>query len=283
MSAEPALSVKDAHGRQISLLNDASCPVVTPQEQQQQQQQTNQSNSNRRRYHCTEPGCKKSFTTSGHLARHNRIHTGEKNFNCLYPGCPSRFSRQDNMMQHYRTHMSSKSRRHPYHHHHQQYPPQHHQPLPSSLHHHTPSPPSLGIPPERKLLPQLHRHKHIRTDSKEHNLRSLHQACLTTSIQHRYQPYRIPTYQQQQPSVTSWPHHPLPHLLHKPRSSSTPTISFVCQSPPSMNYQHRHQINATRLNNDSHHPSTNTPPTTTKKPEDDSDLLQLANIVSTFG
>ncbi|KAI7876390.1 hypothetical protein K492DRAFT_181791 [Lichtheimia hyalospora FSU 10163] len=71
----------------------------------------NESNTNRRKYHCTEPGCNKSFTTSGHLARHNRIHTGEKNFPCLFPGCQSRFSRQDNMMQHYRTHMSPKSRR----------------------------------------------------------------------------------------------------------------------------------------------------------------------------
>lgn len=72
---------------------------------------SNDSNSSRRKYHCTEPGCNKSFTTSGHLARHNRIHTGEKNFPCLFPGCQSRFSRQDNMMQHYRTHMSPKSRR----------------------------------------------------------------------------------------------------------------------------------------------------------------------------
>ncbi|ORY93273.1 hypothetical protein BCR43DRAFT_444229 [Syncephalastrum racemosum] len=69
------------------------------------------SSGNRRKYHCVEPGCNKSFTTSGHLARHNRIHTGEKNFECLHPGCPSRFSRQDNMMQHYRTHLSPRSRR----------------------------------------------------------------------------------------------------------------------------------------------------------------------------
>ncbi|KAI7875505.1 hypothetical protein K492DRAFT_210884 [Lichtheimia hyalospora FSU 10163] len=67
--------------------------------------------NSKRKYHCTEPGCNKSFTTSGHLARHNRIHTGEKNFPCLFPGCQSRFSRQDNMMQHYRTHMSPKSRK----------------------------------------------------------------------------------------------------------------------------------------------------------------------------
>ncbi|KAJ2845107.1 transcriptional repressor [Coemansia brasiliensis] len=66
---------------------------------------------NKRKYHCTYPGCGKAFTTSGHLSRHFRIHTGEKNYHCLYPGCTSRFSRQDNMMQHYRTHLSPRSRR----------------------------------------------------------------------------------------------------------------------------------------------------------------------------
>ncbi|KAG2215942.1 hypothetical protein INT45_012326 [Circinella minor] len=70
---------------------------------------TTNNKTSKRRHQCSE--CHKSFTTSGHLARHNRIHTGEKNFPCLFPGCQSRFSRQDNMMQHYRTHMSPRSRR----------------------------------------------------------------------------------------------------------------------------------------------------------------------------
>ncbi|RPA99352.1 hypothetical protein L873DRAFT_920668 [Choiromyces venosus 120613-1] len=56
-----------------------------------------------RRYTCH---CGKSFTTSGHLARHTRIHTGEKNYICPEAGCGARFSRQDNCMQHYRTHQS---------------------------------------------------------------------------------------------------------------------------------------------------------------------------------
>ncbi|KAK9464361.1 hypothetical protein V1512DRAFT_268458 [Lipomyces arxii] len=54
-----------------------------------------------KRYACQ---CGRSFTTSGHLARHTRIHTGEKNYVCPETGCGARFSRQDNCMQHFRTH-----------------------------------------------------------------------------------------------------------------------------------------------------------------------------------
>ncbi|KAG2197330.1 hypothetical protein INT47_012760 [Mucor saturninus] len=100
------LSIKNASGKTFSLLNDNNGFIVN--------KMTSSMSipiAPRRKYHCSQPGCNKSFTTSGHLARHNRIHTGEKNFHCLHPGCPSRFSRQDNMMQHYRTHLSQKIRR----------------------------------------------------------------------------------------------------------------------------------------------------------------------------
>lgn len=63
----------------------------------------------KRKFPCTI--CGKYFTTSGHLSRHGRTHTGEKNYECPYKDCGSRFSRQDNCMQHYRTHMADESRR----------------------------------------------------------------------------------------------------------------------------------------------------------------------------
>lgn len=98
---------------------------------------------------------------SGHLARHNRIHTGEKNFHCLYPGCPSRFSRQDNMMQHYRTHLSPRSRRN----NHQQwmllrnhpYSYQRHAPPPPQQQQH--APPLCTLPRDMSLV-RNHRHTH---------------------------------------------------------------------------------------------------------------------------
>lgn len=59
----------------------------------------------RKKYFCKI--CSRGFTTSGHLARHNRIHTGEKKHVCQYPGCLQRFSRHDNCVQHYRTHFKN--------------------------------------------------------------------------------------------------------------------------------------------------------------------------------
>ncbi|KAI0089346.1 hypothetical protein BDY19DRAFT_890184 [Irpex rosettiformis] len=43
--------------------------------------------------------CDRGFTTSGHLARHARVHTGERNHKCPFPGCETRCSRQDNLQQ----------------------------------------------------------------------------------------------------------------------------------------------------------------------------------------
>lgn len=62
-----------------------------------------------RRYRCKT--CARSFTTSGHLARHTRIHTGERKYVCPHEDCKARFSRQDNCMQHFKTHTNSVKRK----------------------------------------------------------------------------------------------------------------------------------------------------------------------------
>ena len=50
-----------------------------------------------RRHVCST--CERAFSTSGHLARHTRVHTGERNHKCPFPGCETRCSRQDNLQQ----------------------------------------------------------------------------------------------------------------------------------------------------------------------------------------
>ncbi|CAX40940.1 transcriptional regulator, putative [Candida dubliniensis CD36] len=70
---------------------------------------SSQSKDPRRKHVCKV--CSRSFTTSGHLARHNRIHTGERKHQCPWPTCEARFARQDNCNQHYKTHTNGKNKR----------------------------------------------------------------------------------------------------------------------------------------------------------------------------
>lgn len=65
--------------------------------------------TSKRKHACTV--CGRCFTTSGHLARHNRTHTGERKHVCPFPSCEARFARQDNCMQHYKTHINGRGRR----------------------------------------------------------------------------------------------------------------------------------------------------------------------------
>ncbi|EJU03485.1 hypothetical protein DACRYDRAFT_21064 [Dacryopinax primogenitus] len=64
--------------------------------------------SGKRIYRCQE--CQKVFSTSGHLTRHSKVHTGEKNHICPYPDCQRRCSRRDNLLQHYTMHLTKEER-----------------------------------------------------------------------------------------------------------------------------------------------------------------------------
>ncbi|KAJ6550216.1 hypothetical protein B0H19DRAFT_885834, partial [Mycena capillaripes] len=48
-------------------------------------------------YRCND--CDKAFVTTGHLTRHQRVHSGEMNYACSFPGCTTRCSRKDNLRQ----------------------------------------------------------------------------------------------------------------------------------------------------------------------------------------
>ncbi|KAG9323871.1 hypothetical protein KVV02_003531 [Mortierella alpina] len=59
-----------------------------------------------RKHICPFPNCYKSFTRSGHLARHIRSHTSEKLFVCPVESCGLGFTRSDALREHARTHVS---------------------------------------------------------------------------------------------------------------------------------------------------------------------------------
>lgn len=304
---ESAFLVTNASGRHINLLNDSDMSQVSrtvpsppsseisdevmhpvsplhkdnkqllmpihiassPQSQSQPppQQQPPPQSVTKRKYHCIESGCTKSFTTSGHLARHNRIHTGEKNFPCLFPGCQSRFSRQDNMMQHYRTHMSPKSKR-----------------TQKKIM-------SLDLHPR----PRLHAHQRIRSDryqaerplTIDQHLNNYHQSHpmesnnptpssksdISASPTSSSQEYTddIPTFYQHKTLFYSADNHPLPYtLLH-------PICHLYDHSKEELSQQHTHS--------DSYYSQDTTCDSNPNERSTSSraSLLQLADIVSTFG
>lgn len=51
-----------------------------------------------------------SFSTSGHLTRHLRLHSGVKDHVCPEKSCGKRFGRKDNMRQHYKIHLKKKNK-----------------------------------------------------------------------------------------------------------------------------------------------------------------------------
>ncbi|KAK0614514.1 hypothetical protein B0T14DRAFT_499766 [Immersiella caudata] len=66
---------------------------------------------NPKRYPCPyreSHNCPKTFTTSGHAARHAKIHEGKKSVPCSYPGCTKKFKRVDGMKQHLNIHYQGK-------------------------------------------------------------------------------------------------------------------------------------------------------------------------------
>ena len=76
----------------------ASSPLLSQTSQSTAQPPTPAATSAPKKKHVCST-CERAFTTSGHLARHSRVHTGERNHKCPFPGCETRCSRQDNLQQ----------------------------------------------------------------------------------------------------------------------------------------------------------------------------------------
>lgn len=83
----PYLSDSPSSSPQLSSSSHSTAPSSTPAT----------TSAPKKKHVCST--CERAFTTSGHLARHSRVHTGERNHKCPFPGCETRCSRQDNLQQ----------------------------------------------------------------------------------------------------------------------------------------------------------------------------------------
>ena len=91
---------------------NGSLPELLPGKVTSEVVETDLEKSIKKRHPCglaAKTGCDKMFTTSGHAARHAKVHTGEKDTPC--PECGKHFARVDNMKQHLKTHKKDGSSR----------------------------------------------------------------------------------------------------------------------------------------------------------------------------
>lgn len=107
---ESSLQLQPPAMQQIQRMQHLFATLHLPQQQTDEPHYMDLHQDSMRRRHLCKV-CRRSFTTSGHLARHNRIHTGERKHLCPWASCDARFARQDNCMQHYKTHTNGKTKR----------------------------------------------------------------------------------------------------------------------------------------------------------------------------
>lgn len=100
MSPPPAHTAQDLSASPTSPSASPRAPLVKPVPEPPA--------LGKRIYRCQD--CQKVFSTSGHLTRHSKVHSGEKNHICPYPECQRRCSRRDNLLQHYTMHLTKEER-----------------------------------------------------------------------------------------------------------------------------------------------------------------------------
>ncbi|KAI8842374.1 hypothetical protein BJ741DRAFT_646108 [Chytriomyces cf. hyalinus JEL632] len=107
MFAFPAPHSDPTHPSSDTASPDLLLQQHQQQHQQQQHQQQPEHHMRLKRFSCKFIGCTKDFSTSGHAARHARLHLNYKPFTC--DQCHMSFYRNDNLTQHKRSHNTSPS------------------------------------------------------------------------------------------------------------------------------------------------------------------------------